>query len=55
MYIGSKRKVKENVGLLINEAGELVTSDRENTGILCLFATKLVRRREAEGNGFAQT
>lgn len=53
-YIGSKRKVKENVGLLVSGAGELVTSDRERTEVLCLFATKLVRGREAERNGLAQ-
>lgn len=30
------------------------TSDREKTKALCLFATKLVRGKEAEKNGFAQ-
>ena len=52
--IGSERNVKQIVSLLVSEAGELVTSDREKTEVLCLLVTKLVRGREAETNGFAQ-
>lgn len=55
MDIGNKRKViKQNMALLVSGTGALVTNDREKTEALCLFATKLVRGKEAEKNGFAQ-
>ncbi|GAB0204007.1 hypothetical protein GRJ2_002866300 [Grus japonensis] len=33
-YISSKRKMRENVGLLLNGAGDLVTQDMEKTEVL---------------------
>lgn len=34
MYIGDKRKNRENVGPLLNEAGNLVTQDMEKAEVL---------------------
>ena len=36
-YISSKRKVRKNVGLLLNGAGELMTKDVEKAKILNAF------------------
>lgn len=34
MYMNSERKTSENMTLLLNESGDLMTEDRENTNIL---------------------
>ena len=36
-YIGDKRKTRENVGPLLNEAGDLVTQDMEKAEVLNAF------------------
>ena len=36
-YISSKRKARDNVGLLLNEAGVLVTEDAEKAELLNAF------------------
>jgi len=36
-YISSKRKTRDNVGPLLNEAGALVTEDAEKTELLNAF------------------
>ncbi|GAB0184094.1 mitochondrial enolase superfamily member 1 [Grus japonensis] len=38
-YISSKRKTLENVGLLLNGAGDLVTKDMEEVKVLNIFFT----------------
>lgn len=39
MYFISKRKVRENVGLLLDGAGDSVTKDTENTKVFHAFFT----------------
>lgn len=36
-YVGNKRKTRENVGLLLNGAEDLVTQDMEKAEILTAF------------------
>ena len=36
-YISSKRKTRENVGLLLNKVGALVTEDTEKAALLNAF------------------
>jgi len=40
-YISSKRKTRDNVGLLLNEAGVLVTEDAEKAELLNAFFASL--------------
>ncbi|GAB0177726.1 target of Nesh-SH3 [Grus japonensis] len=40
-YISSKRKTRENVGLLLNEVGDLVTDDTEEAELLNAFFTSV--------------
>ena len=40
-YMSSKRKTKENVGLLLNGTRALVTQDMEETEVLVVFVTSV--------------
>lgn len=40
-YISSKRKVRENVSLLLNGAGDLVTKDMEKAKVFNAFFTSV--------------
>jgi len=44
-YISSKRKTRDNVGLLLNEAGVLVTEDAEKAELMnAFFASVFIAR-----------
>lgn len=43
-YLDDKGKTKENVGLLLNDTGNLVTQDREKADILCAFSASVYQQ-----------
>jgi len=50
-YISSKRKATDNVGLLLNEAGVLVTEDADKAELLNAFFTSLFRSGRPQIHG----
>ena len=46
-YVNSKRKTRENVGLLLNEVDALVTEDTEKAELLSTFFTSVIIAKTA--------
>jgi len=52
-YISSKRKARDNVGPLLNEAGVLATEDREKAELLNAFFVSVFTPRLSEENQYS--